>query len=139
MSALTAHDALPTETIPLNGTRAASDDEVASPSVSARWKRGWEKVIDNYLVEWGADPSVLVDEEFVPPSKEIIGLAYQWAKDRCEAGWSPPLRVVPDGEGGISFENQVGSRFQSLNIRADKTVELLTFDDCRLVAREKLA
>jgi hypothetical protein len=138
MNALTAHDALATETIPLNGTRAASDSELASPTVSEGCKRGWGKVIDDYLIEWGKDPSILADEGLVPPSKEIIHLACQWAKDRCESGWSPPVRVVPDGEGGICFENQVRSCFQSLNIRADRTVELLTFEDCRLVAREKL-
>ena len=46
-----------------------------------------------------------------------------------------PLRVVPDGEGGISFERRDEIRFQSLDVLQDGSIELHTFRDCRLVSK----
>jgi hypothetical protein len=119
---------------------AAGDDELAgSERHRESSRREWERIINEYLVEWGRDPSQLEDEGVTPPSLEIITLASKIAmelRDRC---CPPPLRVVPDGEGGIAFEQRSGDFFLSLNLLHDRSIELETFKNCQLQSRERLA
>jgi len=117
-------------------TNAASDAELTSaeyPESSL-----WDRVIFSQLVEWGKDPDALADDGLVPPSEAIIHLACTWAMKFRDQGAPGPLRVVPDGEGGICFERRAEPYFQTLNIRQDGTVEMLTFKDCQLQSRVPL-
>ena len=82
-------------------------------------------MIDDYLIEWG-------------PSEAIIRLAGQIAMVLRDNGAAAPLRVVPDGEGGISFERRSGDWFESLDILEGGSIELTTFKDCRLHSRVPL-
>ena len=121
-------------------TGAASDETLANNALECPANReGWERVIDDCLVKWGQDPSLLEDEDIVPPSLEIVRKACELAMEWRDQGHSPPLRVVPDTDGGISFERRDGDWFQSLNILEDGRVELATFHDCRLYSRQELA
>lgn len=102
-----------------------------------KWREQWEEIIDSKLIEWGKDPSALADpgEGIVAPSLQSIKIASEVAQSARDAGWPPPTRVVPDGEGGIAFERQSGGVFESLEVTANGIVELLKFIDCRLVDR----
>ena len=112
--------------------------ELAGSGEARRRREAWDSVIDRYLVEWGRDASALEDEDFVPPGLEVVKLACEVAMEFRDEGLPPPIRVVPDGEGGLAFERVDGKVSESLNIYADQTIELLTFDDCRLSARHRL-
>ncbi len=96
---------------------------------------GWQRVIDEYLTPWILDPTSLEEEDLEPPSLEILRLACRVAWYLQDKGWVPPLRVVPDGEGGVVFERDAGACFQTLSIFPSRLGELMTFDDCRLVSR----
>lgn len=99
---------------------------------------GWQSIIDHQLVEWGRDPSALADDGVTPPSQEIIGLACELAK-ACElAGYLPPTRVVPDGGGGIAFEQQDARSYVAFLIHADGKVEFVHFKDGSLRVRRRL-
>ena len=135
MSIMEAHPELGWRIAQAEPTTAAADEGLASRTPNREYRFGWETIIDQYLVEWGRDPSVLMDEDFVPPSIAIIHKACQVARGLRDDGAPPPLRVVPDGEGGISFERRAGSCFQSLNILEDGSIEILTFEDSKLVCR----
>ena len=113
-------------------TSAASNRSLVSGA-----RGGWESAIDS-LLAWWEDPARAGDEDgFVGPSREIIQVALQLASV-CRANFlSPPLRVVPDGEGGIAFERRAGHEFESLRVAADGRVELLVFENSRLVHREQ--
>jgi hypothetical protein len=116
-------------------TRTTGDEELAGSSEEeSRNRDAWQRAIDHYLVEWGRDPSQLEDDDFVPPSLEIIRLAIDVAKEAQNAvpPAPAPLRVVPDGEGGIVFERRAGDVFESLEIQADGSIQVDTFRDCRL-------
>jgi len=138
MTTAYAASGLADEPLPLNGTHAAQDSELASGSPRGAVAQAWQRVIDWQLVEWGQGPESLAEEALVPPSREIIDLACKVAAAGRESGFPAPLRVVPDGEGGVSFERRSGEYFQSLNVLADGCVELLTFRNCKLVARDQL-
>ena len=126
------------EPIPMFDTANVQEADLAEMGQVRRNKEDWNRFIDTCLIEWGRDTTALEDEDFVPPSREIIGLAYDVAMFFLNKGVVPPTRVVPDGEGGISFERTEGELSVSLNINADKSVELLTFDNCRLRERCRL-
>lgn len=97
----------------------------------------WQHIIDDYLVEWGRDPRQLEDEDIVPPSVAVITLASQIAMKLRDEGCPPPLRVVPDGEGGITFERRTAEVFESLTVNADGSIELTTFMNCQLLRSER--
>ncbi len=121
-------------------TKGASHDELSSTHADGHNRsQKWDFWIDNYLVEWGRNPSLFDTTEIKPPSKSIIHLACRLARESRDAGLAPPLRIVPDGEGGISFERKSESGFQSLNFLAEGIVELLTFQNSKLVARENFS
>lgn len=130
---------LSNDVLPPVKTDAAGDDTLASTQFE-REREGWQRIIYDYLVEWGRNPSQLEDEGIVAPSVEIIGRASEVAMELRDAltPCPAPLRVVADGEGGIAFEFRLGTLFASLNIGADGLVELVTFDNCRLKSRVSL-
>lgn len=103
-------------------------------------KEGWQCLIDYFLVEWGKDPLQLEDQEegIVAPSRRAIQIACNLARFMRDEEEPAPTRVVPDGDGGISFERHDADLFFSLDIHADLTVELVTFRDCQLVSRRRL-
>ncbi len=112
--------------------------ELSEKKQGEKNKKGWDGFIDSPLVEWGRDTTALEDEDFVPPNPDVINLACKVAMSFRDEGIVAPTRVVPDGEGGISFERVEDKISESLNIYADKSIELLTFDDCRLRDRRRL-
>lgn len=120
-------------------TTVSGDSALAGPSTDRLAAREiWDGLIDSKLIEWGRDPSRLEDDDFVAPSKAIIYVAINVAEAFRDLGKAPPLRVVPNGEGGIAFEREAGSVFESLEIHADGSVTVDLFRDFRLVATTPL-
>jgi len=120
-------------------TEAAEDHTLASAQRDQEAdRRGWQRVIDDYLVEWGRNPDQLEDEDLAAPSSKSLQFACNLAMDMRDQGLPAPLRVVPDGEGGVSFERRDGAWFQSLDVLEDGSIELVTFKDYRVVSRESI-
>lgn len=126
------------EPMPVFATPNVRESELYEKKQGEKNKKGWDKFIYDTLVEWGKDVTALEDEDFIPPNPDVIYLACRVAMKCRDKGFVPPTRVVPDGEGGISFEWVEEDISRSLNIYADKSIELLTFDDCRLCDRRRL-
>jgi len=125
------------ERIPVFATADVREAELAGKDAVNRHRRAWDGFIDRCLVEWGHDTSALEDEGFTPPGLGVIHFACEVAASFRDEGLPPPTRVVPDGEGGICFERVDGPISVSLNLHADKSAELLTFEDCRLCSRHR--
>ncbi len=138
MSPTETFDELADRVLPSVHTSAVSDVELVT-GAGAEDRRKWEAIIDGSLVEWGRDPESLRDDDIDPPTVEALNVACYVAMRMRDTGQPSPLRVVPDGEGGISFERRTGPLFQSLDVHADGAVYLLTFQDCQLVDRSQLA
>lgn len=124
--------------LPIFVSANVGDAELIEGELVQRNREAWDGFIDTDLVEWGRNPQEMEDEDFDPPNAEVVYLACRVAMSLRDEGIDPPTRVVPDGEGGISFERVEGEFSASLNIYADGTSELLTFDDCRLRGRRRL-
>ena len=126
------------EPMPVFATANVQEADLAEMEQVRRNRKDWNRFIDGTLVEWGRDTTALEDEDFIPPNPDVIDLACKVAMDFRDRGDVPPTRVVPDGEGGISFEHVEDELSVSLNIYANKSIEMLIFDDCRLRDRRRL-
>lgn len=136
MPVLEKHTMLTSPTPDVVSTEGLGERLLAStPAAEEKNSEGWERIINRFLIPWGQDPSLLDDDENTPPSKRIIHLAARVAIKFRNAGTPAPVRVVPDGEGGMAFEWQEGKSFQSLNVSCQEEIEFCVFDDCREVGR----
>lgn len=103
-------------------------------------KEGWERIINDRLVEWGRNPPAFDEDGLVPPTADVIRKACELAtRYRDDANFVPALRVLPDGDGGIVFEWQFGEQFLSLEITPKEEPILNVFDNCQLVAELTVA
>lgn len=87
------------------------------------------------LLEWRRDPGQLMDEDVLPPKRGIIDAAYSLALKMRDMRLPGPLRVLPDGEGGIVFERQSGSSFETIGIEATGRIEIVSFEGSRVRSR----
>ena len=98
----------------------------------------WNDLI-NHVVGWGTAPEELAEEEdLIAPRAEVVEFACHFAVSYRDQGVEAPSRIVPDGEGGISFTWGVGESFTEVRISKDLEVEALRFENCRLLQREPL-
>lgn len=116
---------------------AANRQVVASGAFQQEQER-WETIIDHLLINWGRNPRLLEDEDSEPPSLDIILLARRFAQWMRSAGMPAPRRVVPDPNGGITFEHWNGPTFETYEIGADGSIEYLAFVSSRLTSRARL-
>jgi len=100
-------------------------------------KSGWEEVIDT-LSSWADDVTVLEDEGIIPPSYPIVRKALGLSHTLMARGWAPPLRVVPNADGGIVFEHGIKEQFEEVEIYADGSMEFIAFEDSKIVVRRPL-
>jgi hypothetical protein len=114
--------------------RQAPDESTRGRSERDQWRAAWERVIDQKLNDWASDPDQLADDGILPPSPQSIAMASQIARLMRARGFAPPTSVVPDGDGGISFERAHGRIFEKIEIEGS-SIEYLLFEDCRLCHR----
>ena len=120
-------------------TTAADAQTLVGPIRDSQVERGkWQNIIDNYLIEWGKNPSLLEDEDIEPPSSEIISFACLIAQSFRDKGLTAPMRVAPNGAGGIVFERWSGQKFESIEIHSNQEIELCCFKDSKLIDRKTL-
>ena len=111
----------------LDGARLTEDD-----------RQAWQHVIDRQLKEWQRDLSQLEDEGVEVPSAEILPVVAEVAATLRDHGVDPPLRVVPNGEGGVVFEWRDSPYFWSLEVEQVGSLVLSIFRNSRLVSRHQL-
>lgn len=84
-------------------------------------------------------PAELDEEGLEPPSAEVLPLVEQVALVLRDHGVDPPLRVVPNGEGGVVFEWRDQPFFWSLDVEKEGALALSIFRNARLVSRHHLS
>jgi hypothetical protein len=97
----------------------------------------WDALVATSLDRWEKDPQQIEEEGLMPPSVEVLARARQVARTLRAGGGAPPLRIVPDGDGGVVFERRAGSVLETLAVEADGSAELASFDGGLLVTRKR--
>jgi hypothetical protein len=102
-----------------------------------RTPSAWQQIIDERLVACGQHAD-LADDDLQPPTAEVLDRACEFAAFCRDHGVDPPLRVVPNGAGGVVFEWRARPYFHTVEIRADGGAELLVFENSKLLTREAI-
>lgn len=118
-------------------TGAASDEGLATPPPHVD-ADGWRKVINEPLIDWARNPDQLEDEGILPPSKDVIQLALNFAMYWRDKGSPAPDYVIPDGDGGIVFKRTAGDVTETIEIGAEGTVEIIGFRGHKIIKRKRL-
>ncbi len=92
---------------------------------------GWASVVD-LLMKWYQDPKQLEDEGLLPISIDRIADAINLAAALRKARKPAPSLVLPNTEGGISFELRRGAIFEEFEIDACGACEFRAFKDGHL-------
>lgn len=118
----------------------ANGSPVFEPAESAcsQSANGWRMIIEATLTKWIRDPQQLEDDGLKAPTAEIISLASEFARFCAGHTVDPPLRIVPDGSGGIAFEWKLGAHFAAVELHADGRMEMMHFHDSVLQSRESI-
>jgi len=106
---------------------------LSGTSPDPEWRREWDRVINDCLIEWAKNPDNLRRPDFDPPTRSAVNTACNLALQLKDC--SPVPAVLPDGGGGICFEWRKGDYSASINIYPDGHDELVEFSDGRLVRR----
>ena len=114
-------------------TMGTSSIQSLDPSESQSWIR-----VIHALDSWLFNPPD-VEEGGSVPSPTAIQLGIDLALKMQHMHVPPPLRVVPNGEGGVAFERRADGRFHVVEIFEDGTAETTLFEDCKLVNRAQIA
>ena len=123
-----------------NGKGSAAPTEPAGLNAMADERNAWQRLIDEKLIEWGRHPEQFEDEDgYEAPRADNLVRATEFIAFCRDQGVSPPLRMAPDGAGGIVFEWRNNPLYHvMMEIHADGGMELLVFDDGKLVTRKQV-
>ena len=97
--------------------------------------RPWDRVIEEKINLWKNNPAALAEEDFTPPTWVAIQLAHRFAIRMRDVGADPPLRVVPDGDGGIVFEKRTGTTVELVECTGEGVLEYIIVKDSRVTFR----
>lgn len=121
------------------GTSAAPDEELASGSQSNESTK-WDSIIDDYLIEWGSNPGQIAVDDDTPPSSELIHRAIDIAKELKNQNFDAADRVVPNGDGGLTFEwFKENGFFFVLELRKNNDIVVETYENGNLINEKRLA
>ncbi len=129
--------------IPVIGstTSVADEETMSGPVESERnYAAGWQSIINEYLLTWWVNSAPdLADEDLEPPTQAVIDLAIKVAMTMSqEKTIAPPLRVVPNGEGGLVFERWGNDVFERFELRRELNMEYTVFKNNTLIGRQSL-
>jgi hypothetical protein len=95
----------------------------------------WSSVIDT-LLQWHDHPEQIADADLPVITLERIEDALCLAQAMQKRGWAAPNRVIPNTEGGVSFERWSGEMFETIEIDGGGSIEARAFRGDRLIARK---
>lgn len=119
-------------------TRGIADEALMSGLQPSRTDDdGWMTCVYS-LREWRSSPPDWEEDGIEVPSRRLLQLAEEIAFALRAKQQPEPMRVLPDGDGGVVFERRQGALYEALNVTADCTVSLKRFRSGRLFYSESL-
>ena len=124
-----------------NGNSPPASVQAPNPNPTNEARHAWQRLIDEKLIEWGRHPEQFEDEDgYKAPAADILAQATKLVTYCRDHDVLPPLRMSPDGEGGIVFDwkNSDPPRHVIAQIHPDGVMEMLEFQDCKLITRKRI-
>jgi hypothetical protein len=124
-----------------NGNSSPASAGPANSSSTNEARNAWQRLIDEKLIEWGRHPEQFEDEDgYKAPGPDILAQATRLVAHCRDHGVLPPLRMAPDGEGGIVFDwkNSDPPLHVIAQIHPNGVMEMLEFLDCKLMSRKRI-
>ena len=97
--------------------------------VGGHGDNAWQMLIDEQLIEWGRNLEQFREEGLTPPTDEALAWTCQFAVFCRDRQVEPPLRMAPDGSGGVAFEWRIGPVFHTVEVHRDGSIEMLSFEN----------
>jgi len=116
-------------------TYADSQSPISGTAERRRAKAAWQLVIDQTLLRWLENPSLLNDVGVEPPSGAILRLAIDYAEKFRNDCLLPPEKIVPDANGGIVFKRREGEITEAYHFWTDGTIEYQQYIGAHLSER----
>ena len=113
---------------------AAADASLVSSDASAD---GWLRCIQELRTWLKAIPRAWQTDGIEPPNRSTLNIAIEVAHASRRDGIPDPIRVLPDGEGGVIFERREGPVYETLTIAADGEALMEHYREGRLVRSER--
>jgi len=113
------------------------DALVTSSAAVKEYHEAWTRLIDGKLIEWGWNPQVFNDE-IEAPTRVALAQAGQLATWMRERNWQLPTGIIPDGEGGVVFENRQGPNYERLEVLSDGAIYYVAFEGSKLIGRDEV-
>jgi hypothetical protein len=99
-------------------------------------REAWQSLIDQVLLAWLSDPSILSDDGVEVPSRTTIRLAIDYAESFRDEGKAPPDSIVPDANGGIILRRRRGGLTEVIHVWDDGSVEYQQYCGGHLAMRQ---
>lgn len=112
-----------------NSRLSSVRDDVLVTEIGAKEQlaAGWDNIVDDKLIEWAVTRGEFEAEGLIGPSSEAISCAFRFAAFMRKHDFPLPTGLIPDGEGGIVFENRSGPSYQRIEIDQQGRACLATF------------
>lgn len=114
-------------------------DALLSSSHEHQRRQQWIRLIDHRLVDWGAHPERLGDDDIVAPTPEAVQSAIWIAQTLLEDDEQrvrEPDWLVATGDGGIAFRwGQQGQKLYSYECRPTGRVQFIMSENARVISR----
>ncbi len=95
--------------------------------------------IEVQLQEWEQHRKTLDDDDLDLPSQATIQLIRDVCLALSQHAVDPPLRLVPNLDGGAAFEWRASPYLWSVEVERDGALESSVFREGRLVSRHRIA
>lgn len=133
-------NSLPTIETVLVGARPplpASAGRVADAQIG-KWRS-----VEGRIAAWApteGEPDERIDEDgYRLPSRKAVALALEIVVRLRDGGATCPECVVQDGDGGIDFEWRGGNRAETRSMNAHGEIELMNFENSKLIVRRPVS
>lgn len=116
-----------------------SVQQTTDPENLAKNREGWQRVIDEKIIEWGRPENSEPDDDYDPPTGPALKSGLEIIRQMSDLGLLPPTRVVPDGDGGLVFELRNPSVVSTIHIYKNGEAENYVLQNGKVVFRSPLS
>jgi hypothetical protein len=127
-----ADNELKTHSTAFVSTNATADSSLTSVVQPDLWQ--WKRLLDTKLMNWGRDAHLPDDDAFERPTKASVNTACHLVQQFLQMGSITPTRLTPNGDGGVSFEWELGEHLIQVEVLKTGRLRRIYFVGSQMVS-----